>query len=108
MAPEPVELDLGKYPTLRRLAAHNRAHVHENAGQSCEWCDVDREIRALVAEHAEAAAIVGAGRVLQVMTDFSNWAFNPAPREYPSNVLDTVCEAARGVIAGRITGRFRP
>jgi len=104
---ESDELDLSKYPTLRRLAAHNRAHVHERVGQSCEWCDVDRELRALVKESTESGALKGAYRVLAVMGDFANWAYNGAPKEYPSNVLDMVGEAARGVLSGRITGRLR-
>lgn len=103
--PQP-ELDLSKYPTLRRLAAHNRAHVHERVGQPCEWCDVDRELRALVAEHQEKGIEQGTTRALQVMSDFANWSFHDAPPEYPSNVLDKVADVLRGVHGGWVTGRL--
>jgi hypothetical protein len=105
---EPVPLDLGKYPTLRRLAAHNRAHVHERIGQPCEWCDVDRELRALVAEHEKKGFDAGISRARQVISDFANWAFNTAGFDYhPSNVLDRMNEVLLDVWAGLVTGRLR-
>lgn len=102
------ELDLSKYPTLRRLAAHNRAHVHERVGQPCEWCDVDRELRALVEESAKNGFDAGIGRAREVLMDFSNWAFNHSGFDHhPSNVLDKLHEVLLDVWGGRLTGRMR-
>lgn len=44
------DLDLSGYPTLRRLAAYDRVHVHTEAGdeEGCESCAVERELLQLL------------------------------------------------------------
>lgn len=102
----PEELDLSKYPTLRLLAAHNRAHVHERVDEVCSYCVVDRELRALVAATAERAREEGIGIAKRVVVDLANWSFRDTSFDYcPSNVLDCTSNLLGDVLAGLVTPR---
>ena len=96
------ELDLSRYPTLRRLAAHDRVHAHESVGQSCLWCDMDSDLRALVAQEHKRGFELGVSRAREIISFLANWSFNGTDADYPSNVLDKAAEALLDVYSGAL------
>jgi hypothetical protein len=101
-------MDLSKYPTLRKLAAHNRAHVHERLGDPCSYCDMDNELRSLLAAVEEHAREAGIDLARRVLTDLANWSFNGTNFNHcPSNVLDTAGKLLLDIQIGAVTPRKR-